>query len=145
MATTSDQIQGKDTTLVLFVNGRPTRGITVRNFEWSAIQDAREREVIGEPRTQFQLLIHGYKGTFEVDVASFIDHEITDFLNLSDKSGAPVYQLAVQHTENYRDGSRKRYRFVDLTLMVPETRNQGRKDDVMRKYEWRASDLVYLN
>ncbi|MBI1291867.1 hypothetical protein GC173_11580 [bacterium] len=142
MASTKDQIQGRDTQLILFLNGKPQKGLTVKNFDWEAIQDFKERDLLGEARTQFSHQVNGYKGTFDVDVATEIDHEIAIFLNDADKSGVPNYQVAVQTVENYRNGSRRKLRFVDVVLGIPKTSNQGRKDDLKRTYEWRASDMI---
>jgi hypothetical protein len=144
MPSTSDQIQGRDTQLILFLNGKPQKGLTVKNFEWEAIQEFKERDLIGEPRTQFSHNVSGYKGTFEVDVATDIDHEISLFLNDADRSGVPNYQVAIQTVENYRNGSRRKLRFVDAIIGISKTSNQGRKDDVKRTYEWRASDMIKI-
>lgn len=140
-----DQIQGRDTTIRVYVNGSLVRGIPATKFEWEAKQDVRERDLLGEQRETTQLLIHGYKGTLDLDVDSPRRHEIIQFLNESDKAGLPNYELAIQVRENYRDGTSKSYRFVRCTFMIPKTSSPARKEDLTATLEWHAQDIVYLN
>ncbi len=140
-----DQIQGRNTTLRIYLNGRFIDGFPITNFRWRGEDEIRRRDLVGHERSQRQHLIHGYQGQFEFDVSSGRHHEIVDFLNLSDKSGVPNYELAIQVRENYRDGSSKRYRFVRVSMRIPEKNVQGRREDVSGTIEWEAEDIIYLN
>lgn len=138
------QIQGRNTVLKVFINGRAVLGVPVKSFDDKGKQEFRSRDLLGEERESTQLLVHGYQGTFELDVDSKRRHEISEYLNNLDKAGVGAAEIAIQCTERYKDGTNSRYRFVRVTLGLPETTVRGRKDDVTSRIEWHAEDKIYL-
>jgi len=138
------QIQGRDAVLKVYINGQLVRGVPVKNFDEKPKQEVRERDLVGELRTATQLLVHGYQGTIEMDVDSSRRHEIAEYLNNLDKAGVGAAEIAIQVAERYKDGTTKRFRFVRVTLTIPDTTTRGRKDDVASRMEWHAEDKVYL-
>lgn len=148
----ADQIQGRDVTIKVYQAGRLVKGIPVAKFDDEAKQDMRERDLLGEARSQNQLLIHGYKGTLSFDVESSAADDLAHFINEVDKSGissevtGPVgkvpYEFAIQVKKNYRDGTSSSYRFVRVRFMIPKNSIGGRKEDVTGTIEWHAEDKV---
>ncbi|HLP69899.1 MAG TPA: hypothetical protein VK181_20490 [Rhizobium sp.] len=143
----ASQIQGRDTTIRVFNNGALIRGLPVKKGDWEADQEIRKRDLLGEKRDQKQLLIHGYKGTFETDVDSPLHHDLVKFINENDKSagGSNTYEFAIQMREVYKDGSSKSFRFLRVTIKIPKSNTAGRKEDLAIMWEWEAEDILYLN
>lgn len=140
-----DQIQGRNCTLKVILNGKTIAGLPVKDFKWSGDDEIRKRDLIGLARQQRQLIVHGYKGTFKMDVDNPRHHEIIKYLNEADKNADSSYEFAVQVTESYRDGTVEVYRFVELRFQIPETNVAGRKEDAEVNWTWEANDLVYVS
>ncbi|MBI1234881.1 MAG: hypothetical protein GC208_10310 [Alphaproteobacteria bacterium] len=142
----AENITGRDVVVRVYQNGQVMTGIPVIRFEDDPDQEMRSRQLLGETRTQKSLIVHGYRGTFEVDVESAQHHVLAKFINDNDKAQgrSNTYELAIQVAENYRDGSTKRYRYVRCKIMLPRTSMQGRQQDVTARFEFHAEDKVYL-
>ena len=138
------QIQGRNITVQVFQAGKVIAGITAKSLKHGSKNDVRERDLLGESRTQTQLLIHGYKGSIEFDVDSKRHAEISRYLNDSDKAGTANYEFAIQIRERYKDGSSHKYRYTKVTLVPPDMDVTGRKEDVKGTMEWHAEDRVDL-
>lgn len=142
----AENIIGRDVIVRVYQNGQVIAGLPVIKFEDDPDQEMRSRQVLGESRTQKSLTVNGYRGTFEVDVESGRHHELSSFINENDKTQgrSNTYELAIQVSENYRDGATTRYRYVRCKIMLPRTSVQGRQQDVTARFEFHAEDKIYL-
>ncbi len=139
-----DQIQGRDTKLVIYRGGKVVKGITVKNFDHESDSQIRKRNLIGERRASRQTLIEGWKGRVSFDVDSGRAQEINDYLERVDLAGTEPDEIAIQVRERYRDGSTKSFRYVKAALKPASSRAPGQMEDLEGVFEWEAERRVQI-
>ncbi len=129
MADTDLPVEGRDTTILVMVNGVLQNVVDqITNFTSNCVYDRIETKPLGTTKTKIDDAPSGWEGTIELAVSRPTVDDFMDQLHTAQQTRVPM-DVQIREQVRYRDGSVRTYlyREVKLQLATVNVRAEARK------------------